>query len=296
MTKNYLVKKYLETVNKNLNEIGEILKNNDINDSEISKVFTKILTNSSQNISKKWTDGKKYIRTEFVVSALGDDYPMDMLEESLSVDAMINILDDLLDENLGKKEKILYVIEYLRIFSNYAKQKPTDYRLDKMGSYFNKLITLAIAENEIMKEIKDRNDINEVVDLSIKLLMLRGMDIDLFVEIVNTDNDDNMSIAARIFRAQNIFKKDLYDIKRDLENNQETVVTYVVSNEKIKTSDYINAIVTEFDKKFGEIKSNQRFSKGFHELANKDTMEIRSWLKSQPDKPWNYNLPHYKAQ
>ena len=79
-----------------------------------------ILNLSSENVTKKWLSGKKYIRTDFVKKAFSKFYPYKQIDISILIDAMINILDDILDEELNLKEKALYVIEFLRIFYNPA--------------------------------------------------------------------------------------------------------------------------------------------------------------------------------
>jgi hypothetical protein len=48
---------------------------------------------------------------------------------------------------------------------------------------------------------------------------------------------------GRIFRAVNILKKDIKDIKYDLRHNMKTVIIIMSKNKKYDFSDYINKVV-----------------------------------------------------
>ncbi len=167
---------------------------------------------------------------------------------------MVNMLDDLLDESLEKKEKSEYVIEFLRIFSLFNKERPPERISDFLFQYFNKLITLAIAENFYQKEIKHEKDINKIVITSADLLICRGMDIDIFNEIAlfgykNHRTEKTIKDIARIFRAINILKKDIKDIEHDKKNKINTAVTLIYSRNDIDFSFYINSVLRLFTKK-----------------------------------------------
>ena len=154
--KKLIIKKYEKSVSTNLSDIKKILgvrtqKFNNISD------YRNLLITSSKSMVIKWKSNKKYLRTEFVLRAFVELYPVKLIEQSIMVDAMINILDDLLDSNLDKQDKMLYILEYLRVFSIYNFSLPS-LRVQKvMGNYFDKLITLAVAEFNYQEEIVNEN-------------------------------------------------------------------------------------------------------------------------------------------
>ncbi len=238
---------YLKTLEFNIVDIEKILKDLKISDVSIS-IYREILKQSSSILPNKWQSGRKYSRTLFVQNALGKSYPKKYSALSLSVDSMVNILDDLLDEQLKKEEKEGYVVEFLRIFSYF--EKNANFKMNKiMSLYINKLITLAVAEKFYQKFIENKKDIKKIVELSANLLVCRGMDIDIFLEIGILDKKiehlgkKKIGEIARLFRALNILKKDIADIKHDQKNGQKTVVTIVLSKNKTEFRFFIIDLV-----------------------------------------------------
>jgi hypothetical protein len=233
----------------------------------------------------KWKKREKYIRTEFVATAFDSDYPREVLGISVAIDAMINILDDLLDEDVAKKAKTLYILEYLRIFSLYSKTKPNPFIQECMFNYFNKLIMLAVFEGNVLKKVKEEKQTSKIIRYASKLLMIRAYDIDIFVEVVldsldiKKDREDILDIA-RAFRAINILKKDVIDIPYDLSHRQETLMTYLSQRKGFEYSDFMKKLLDNFingmkDKsKKCTIKSCRRFL----EMSSKDRDSILSQI------------------
>ncbi len=245
--KKLIIKKYEKSVSTNLSDIKKILgvrtqKFNNISD------YRNLLITSSKSMVIKWKSNKKYLRTEFVLRAFVELYPVKLIEQSIMVDAMINILDDLLDSNLDKQDKMLYILEYLRVFSIYNFSLPS-LRVQKvMGNYFDKLITLAVAEFNYQEEIVNENIFDKKIQLSTELLLMRAMDIDVFVQIPltkeNLDIETNtISAASKVFRAGNILKKDLLDIDIDKKQGQATLITYIYDKHTRDMKGYIHGIL-----------------------------------------------------
>ena len=220
-----LSKIYKKEDEKNLKDIKIILKEIGVKDSIIASSYEDILYVSCKNLTKKWSSERKYIRTLFIEKAFSNFYPKKYLKISLYIDAIVNILDDLLDEKMDKKEKTFYIIEFLRIFSLYNYEKPNNNIQIAMGRYFNKLITLAIAENHFINLLKKEKKERKIIEYSINYFNLRCLDIDIFNEIIFTDykasdnEKEKIRKIARIFRALNILKKDIKDIEYDLKND-----------------------------------------------------------------------------
>ena len=283
-----LTKIYESTTKENLDEIKNILKKCEMDKSLNIASYEKILSVSTDNVSKKWKSGRKYARTYFVAQAFGSHYPEKYLKFSMLFDAMVNILDDFFDEDLSKEEKGLYVLEFLRVFSLYNIYCPNIKIQKDTALYFNKLITLAIGENTYFNLIKKEKQIEKIVKYSADLLLCRAMDIDIFVEIAliekNNKKEENLKKIAKIFRAINIFKKDIDDIEHDQKNNIETVTINVVNRNDQNFSEYTNKLLDFLISPIKEIldeskdydKHLRMAIQGFDQLINEDIKKIKN--------------------
>jgi hypothetical protein len=258
------------------------------------KIYRDILEKSSGLITSKWRKQEKYIRTEFVMEAFSASYPSKVTSLSVSIDSMINILDDLLDESLSRDVKVLYILEYLRVFSLYCDKTPGSSVELQMSQYFNKLITLAIAEKTFMNQVKKENKINNIVELSKDLLLIRAHDIDIFVEIVLDFGNfiirkENLLPVARCFRAVNILKKDILDIQHDKKQKQETLMTYLSSKKSFDflncLEELLNRISTEMSEHISRrvnvsLKKDNPFN-GFHNMLTIDKNTVLRYVKEK---------------
>ncbi len=220
---------------------------------ELEKAYEQVLSMTSQNIMGKWEVGRKYARTFFSQKAFSQYYPEEYLKLSLCIDAMVNILDDIYDENMDKDVRGLYLVEFLRVFSLYNSSGLTKNILPNVGLYFNKLITLAVAEGAYFKMIEHEKELDKIVKLSAELLLCRAQDIDIFNEIAlinyREDEKENIKLIGRIFRAINILKKDVKDIEYDKSNNMVSVVTYMSDRIDVKFSEYLKELTNYLSKK-----------------------------------------------
>lgn len=237
---------YQESVKENLRDIKSILERLGMLSPELAKTYEQILMMTSQNITGKWEAGRKYARTYFSRKAFAEHYPEEYLKLSLYIDAMVNILDDIYDENMNKETRGLYLVEFLRIFSLYNLSELTKNIQEPLGHYFNQLITLAVAEGVYFKMIEGEKELDKIVKLSADLLLCRAQDIDIFNEIalVNYQNNkkENIKLIGRIFRAINILKKDVNDIDYDKSNNMVSVVTHISDRQDINFSEYLKKL------------------------------------------------------
>lgn len=251
---------YRNQKERNIEEIKSIISSIEVSGEVPFDVFKDLFENSSEVIASSWESGRKYSRTTFVQGAFQEEFPEKYLEFSLVIDAMINILDDLFDEDLSSERKTIYIVEFLRNFAIYNQEEVPQEIRTLIGTYFNKLITLALSEKIYQEKIAKINDIDELSEKSVDLLMCRGMDIDIFIEIamIGYNGDcDSIRRAGRIFRAMNIFKKDIVDIPYDLENNMQTVVTMVLSKKSISFEEYANNVMNLMFKEKEKIKKNK---------------------------------------
>ncbi len=256
-----IVSIYKKSVDKNLKDINSILKKLDMKNPEVFSACKKALKTSSANVVKKWLSGRKYSRTVFVKQAFGKFYPKKYLETSIFIDAMINILDDLIDEEIDDKEKILYVLEILRTFSLYNLQKPNPKIQTAFGYCFNRLISVPFAENIYQKKIRKEKIMKKIIEYSAEILKHRATDIDVFNEIAlmnykNKKVKEKIKKIGKIFRASTIFKKDIEDINYDKKMGMETVVTLMSSRKDYKFSGYTENLLNYFSREANKIKSS----------------------------------------
>ncbi len=262
MTKNDLIKEYKETVKESLKDIEIILKK-EVNPLFVVKknVFENIFKESSNLIINKWRNKKKYTRTLLVVKAFEGLYPPEILKISLLTDSLVNILDDLIDEPLDKKEKTIYVLEFLRVFSLYANLFPKKVSYS-LRLYIEELITLAIAENRLQDYFKLHTlDYGKFLESSFDLFNYRAMDIDIFVNLASYKKPSfkkslYLKNISRIFRALTIIKKDLSDLSHDRKNGLNNLFLVVGSgNNEIRS--YLNDLLDLFKREIFELKKKK---------------------------------------
>ncbi len=276
---------YKRTVKNNVSDIKKILNALNLNDIPVS-LYEKKFKATINSVTSRWENKEKYCRTLFVQKALGSKYPKNKTEISLSVDAMVNILDDFLDENLSKEKKEIYIFEFLRIFSVYCQK--TNQKVNRLISfYINELITLAAVEKFYQENLLKEKNHQEINKKAINLLLSRGMDIDIFLQIsflnkrINSKETNKIKSIARIFRAINILKKDICDIDHDRENGMESVVTIILAKNKNKFKNHINDFINLLEERLqNQIKGlnkenfSYEISKRFQQMIKKEKAEI----------------------
>jgi hypothetical protein len=225
-----IINLYNDSVYDNLKMINNILISDiGLNDPYLMDLFNKELQSSKNGLIEKWKSGKKYLRTLSVVKAF-PEYPMNSLNLSISIDAMINIFDDLFDENLEKHIKNYYLLELFRMLANYHYQASNENLRFHMGNYFNKLIMIASLEKHFYNLIKNEKRDDNLLKTATHIYDIRSLDVDVFIEITLLASDtiqfkDDVLKVARIYRALELLKKDILDIEHDIENGLETLFT-----------------------------------------------------------------------
>lgn len=288
-----IVSIYKKSVDKNLKDISSILEKLDIKNPEVILSCKKILNLSADNVINKWLSGRKYSRTVFVKQAFGKFYPKKYLEISMSIDAMINILDDLIDEKVDDKEKTLFILEFLRVYSLYNSENPKGKIQIALGHDFNKLISIAISEGIYQKMIAKEKNIEKIIEYSVQIFGCRGTDINIFNEIALTDVKNNNAAKkikeiGRIFRAVNIFKKDIKDINYDKKMGMETIITFMSSRKDYNFFEYAERLLDQFLEKAKRIKYSARSLdiryrapiENYYKMIEKDRIKITKLLNN----------------
>ncbi|MEM3399704.1 MAG: hypothetical protein QXP42_02640 [Candidatus Micrarchaeia archaeon] len=228
---------YEKTVEQNLNYLYKVEKEL-FSDPLLASTFPNILSSSSKNIANKWRNERKYIRTKFVVDAL-PNYPQEILALSVSIDATVNILDDILDETLSKEEKGLYLVELIRAISLHNLRN-TPARIRKaIFNYFNKILIVAMSEMYFLGCLSKQENENDLINSACRYYHGRSLDIDIFAELpllhTRMAKKDQQAVlnAARAFRIMNLVKKDLKDFERDVSCNIQTALTVLHARKKL---------------------------------------------------------------
>ena len=290
-----IIEVYKKDLSKNLDEIAQLLGEKKINDPGIKSCCDEILLLSCENIVKKWLVGRKHLRTLFVREAFASFYPEKVVKTSVYIDAIINILDDLLDEEISDEEKKLYILEFLRVFSLYNYEHPPEEIQTYLGSYFNKLISLAITEDYYKNLVGSENEMKKLIEYSIKVLDCRSMDIDIFNEMAISCNCCNYSSsekekikkAGRIFRAVNIMKKDIKDLNHDKETNQESIISKI-TEKKLNFCEYVSLVSNYYLSKANKIRMTRSTNDGcnipvnnFYNMIKRDKGKITELAKER---------------
>ncbi len=283
---------YRESVEENLKDIESILKDVGVDEPVIISSYKNILISSCRNLIEKWLSKRKYTRTLFVKEAFSDFYPDKYTKISLYIDALINILDDLLDEKIGEKEKKYYIVEFLRVFALYNQEQPSKKIQIAMGHYFNKFIALAIAEGGYKNIIKKEIDMEKIVKYSAKSYGIRSLDIDVFnqialIEYKKQDKEiEKIKKIGRIFRAVNIIRKDIEDIEYDTKNNMESIITVIVNKKECDFHKYVLTLIDHYIDKARKIKlenfTERKFAtpiNNFYNMIEINKKEIKKRIK-----------------
>ena len=277
------VKLYQDSIKENLEIINDILLSINFKDKNLTKQYVQILKHSASQITQKWSSKKKYCRTLFIQRALQEYYPKQYTLISLQIDSLVNILDDLLDEDMNRKIKMLYMIEFSRIFSLHEGNCPEKFK-QMLKKYINQLITLAVAEEYYQKMIQKESDFQKIVKISTDLLLCRAMDIDIFTKIglakfdIPINKKNIIEEAARIFRAINILKKDIDDISHDQENNIKTMTIIILLKNNIDFHSYITHVADKLNQKLKNILDNYEST-----LSSKEQFIIRNFYQMATD-------------
>jgi len=251
-------------------EIEKISKKTGICDCKSFSSYRTVLMNSSDLIKRKWKSKRKYLRTAFVKQALGNSYPEKILKISLSVDSIINILDDLFDEKLDTVTKSLLIIEIGKLLGFLNRQEAFDKEIAKVfGGYLHKIVFMGITE-KILKETLKGADGKKFFEIAVPMYSVRSMDIDFFVQIA----DEKLLRDARIFRVLNLIKKDVDDIHHDIESGNETPITMLYRKDKKLLKKFIEKFLKRYSRYIHSMNS------GFKRMCENETKNIKKRIEN----------------
>lgn len=284
---NDMINLYNDSINDNVKIIDQIMISDiGLDDPYLMELFKKILNISKNELTEKWKSGKKCIRTLSAVKAF-PEYSMDSLKLLISIDAIVNILDDLLDENLEEHVQNVYILEIIRILAYYHYQNTNDVLRYHIGNYFNKGIIIALLEKHFYDLIKNENRDKKLLEIAINVYNIRSLDIDIFIEIPllasNTIQCKDVVLkVARIFRALELIKKDFLDVEYDLEKGQETLFT-MFWNRKNDLRKLISKLIDQYLDRANNVvfpEYSKIIVNNFILMSESEANEIKEYIKN----------------
>lgn len=244
---------YLSTIKDNLSEIETVLAQLGISSIPVGQ-FADLLSQSSKNLTGKWQTGRKVVRTQ-IARMLIPSYPSCVTKLSLTIDAIINLLDELLDEILLVEQKAVYILEMVRVLSllNHLEAPPRFQR--RIASYFNKCICIVIPEVLYKDKIRAASSFDERLEYSIHCYDAKSLDMDVFMELPlvelygEDERVDALVSSARIHRAVALINKDYRDLQHDRENDTETPLVLLAAEGEEQLRVYLNAMMGHYEGK-----------------------------------------------
>lgn len=282
-----IISLYNDSVYNNLKIIDKII-NSDIglNDPYLMELFNKILQTSKNELIEKWRTGKKYLRTLTAIKAF-PNYSSDSLNLSISIDAIINILDDLLDENLEKQAKIFYIVEIIRTLANYHYQKSNEALRHCIGNYFNKCIMIALLEKHFYDLLRNTKENDYIIKYPTYIYDIRSLDIDVFIEIPLLASNtiqfkDDVLKVARTYRALELIKKDILDVEHDIDNGIDTIFTILWNrkNDLLSSVSNLTELYLERTRKTTGSEYSNIIIDNFISMSENEAKEIKKHIKN----------------
>ncbi len=241
---------YLATIEDNLRSVDRILAQLGIADIPLEQ-FQGILFQASQSLTQRWRTGRKTVRTQ-IARMLIPDYPRDVLELSLAVDAIINLLDDLLDELLAEEQKAAYILEFVRVLALFNHlHVPPEYQ-ERIADYFNKCIGIVVAEIVYREKMKATDDFGDRLSYALQCYDAKSLDMDVFMELPlvelleSAQMVDDLVAFTRIHRAVALIRKDFHDLSHDKENHTETPIVLLSYEGREALGRYMEAMIAHY--------------------------------------------------
>lgn len=227
---------------KCVSNVLEIAREN-LKDEELKLVLDNLTKMTTSLLTDKWRSGRKVVRTIFAVKAF-PNYPNEYLKISLCIDAMVNLLDDVLDELMTKYERSLHIVEFIKVMSLFFSELSREARSAEIASvmseYLSKILCVAASEIHYGSRIRETSELDGIIRYSIKCYDYRAMDVDVFFEIpmikLYGEVKPDLLSLARNFRAVNLILKDYRDIQHDIKNETFTplVAIYRLGEDKLQ--------------------------------------------------------------
>ncbi|UCG95265.1 MAG: hypothetical protein JSV92_04445 [archaeon] len=235
----------------------------------------------------KMKTGEKTSRTEIVRRAMGKDYPDSVIGISEAVDNVVGSWDELLDQNLGKPERLAYIATQVFRFGQLV---GNDLKLNRkqrniIGNYADKLMVLGSAEVSYNTLVSESKKEENVLKHAKSFYRAKSLVNDVFVELplvelgydMRKKESKDMVEVGRKNRSVGMIRKDIDDIQDDIKNNTRTPFTVLKQKGK-KMRIHGRKLANEFLEELNEYKfidkRLQRFKKNFYEMSKEEIKRI----------------------
>ncbi len=257
-----------------------------LHEEELQNDLKYLLKLTERNLTDKWITRKKVVRTKFALEAF-PNYPMELLSISLYADAIVNLLDDILDELMEKDERALHVVEIAKVLTALFMDEMLDRNIMKLYSeYFSKILCVAVSEMHYSKKMQNAEKKDELIQHAISCYNYRAYDVDIFFELpmyaLYGEIDRNIVELGRTFRSANLIVKDYFDIDHDLKNKTMTPLTVVKLRDDVDLEKHVCEILDYYliksDEIFKRVKKEKQ--QNLHEIAE----TILNMIEREADK------------
>lgn len=188
-----------------------------------------------------WENSRKASRTTSTIFFLQKKIGRKIEDKELirtltSLDAQVNALDDLIDKNLGKEEKVKIAaqVAYAGIFTwSSVSVERKNLIQEILINYFDHLFQIPKIEEKKLAEMRKANKEDDLIQAAADSYRLRAEDITAFAKISASflEIDENSLLdEIKNFRAREMISIDIQDIERDLEENDPTPVIFLLQN------------------------------------------------------------------
>jgi len=215
-----------------------------------------------------WKDKRKSLRTVAVLNAIDHavdgDLPDACVDVLVSLDALINVLDDIIDDaSPSKPAKIGYTVNAAfattSLYSNLS-DSVQKHASKTLFEYFTKLFQIPKVESSLLARMQGKTSPAERVATATEIYEYRALDMEAFVEIalqIYTDSANSaldQSVRAALhedlvtYRARCLLFKDVYDIERDYRDDDVTPVLARVKSTRdpAVVEQFITGIANQF--------------------------------------------------
>lgn len=189
-----------------------------------------------------WDANRKSLRTVPVCHAYARqlDTPLeDSIKRLLTgLDASVNALDDIIDtKDLAMRDRIALTVNVAFSSVLIAENCPTDTReaiRDLLREYFTALFQIPLVEQDLFTTMKDATTAEQRQRAAEQIYAYRARDIDAFAGIpaitANLDAETERQLLRdlRTYRARRLLFKDIYDVERDIADDDVTPVIHLL--------------------------------------------------------------------
>ncbi|WP_323190687.1 hypothetical protein [Halostella sp. PRR32] len=193
-------------------------------------------------VADDWKTGHKSLRTLPVcnVFACQRSQPLgDPLKRLLtSLDASVNVLDDIIDtQELSTESRIALTVNAAFSATLLAENCPPDIRSEvcsRLRNYFTALFQIPLVEQQLFESLRDAETKQQRQRTAEEIYAYRSRDIDAFVRIaavvseLDPEYEQQLLRDLRTYRAHRLLFKDIYDVERDLTDDDMTPVVYLL--------------------------------------------------------------------